>query len=92
MRAKFDWPDTKPQLADLVESMMGWTEFDKKFEWDVDEFENQPFDDPQLEAWRQRILGEIWHLQFPSRGEYEDRIAQERARQIVASLRNDENA
>jgi hypothetical protein len=92
VRADFDWPQTKSELADLVEAMMGWQPFDKKFGWDVDNFEHSPFVDVELEAWRQRILREVWHLQFPSRGQYGDRIATDRAKTIIESLRNNEDA
>jgi hypothetical protein len=92
MRADFDWPETRPELADLLESIMGWSPDGSIGEWDVDELENQPFKDAGLEAWRQRILREIWHLQFPSRGPHADRVADDRAKEIIASLRRNEDA
>ncbi len=79
-------------MADLLESIMGWSPDGAVGEWDVDELENQPFKEPDLEAWRQRILREMWHLQFLSKGAYADRVAEDRAKAIIASLRRNENA
>ncbi|MEO5866985.1 MAG: hypothetical protein ABIS14_15050 [Sphingomonas sp.] len=92
MRVDFAWPETKAELADLLESIMGWSPDGSVGDWDVDELENQPFKNVELEAWRERILREIWHLQLPSKDAHADRVAVDRAKKIIASLRQNQDA
>jgi hypothetical protein len=60
--------------------------------WEWDDFEHEPFSDPALEAWRQRVLREVGHLVAPTETEYDRKIAHDRILGIIASLRKDENA
>jgi hypothetical protein len=84
---------SKPEMADMLERFFGLTPVESHTagrEWD--DFENERFDNPSLEAWRQRVLREVGHLVAPSRDAYFDNIADDRIGRIIASLRKDEDA
>jgi hypothetical protein len=86
IRSKADMADMLERFFDLVppgDHATGW-------EWD--DLENCPFDQPELERWRQRVLAEVGPLVAPSRGPEEDKLADERIAIIINELRQDKDA